>query len=230
MSSNKRSSPDKDLDWKDTKLDELKLQDLHNLLKSRDMDVSGKKKEELIEILKEKGKVMIDDAENLTNVQLISELRLRGLNDEQAKKDVLIARYRGEDDQPPKKKQRVGKKKGKKPSCWVALYFPPAEKLENDKKDDNNNNNNDNESENEASVLGVFKNEENAYLNACDKILNDLQKKSDKDHKNLTKQLEKKDNVDNDSKTKYNTIQDKVTEVFGDGNDPYVTVTQHDIN
>jgi hypothetical protein len=233
MSSHKRSSPDsQSVDWKDTQIEELKRVDLDNLLKSREIETETqpKNKEEIIALLKQKGTVMLENIENLTNVQILSELRLRGLNDDNAKKDILLARYRGEDNQPPRKKQRIGKR-GKKSLVYVALYFPPTQ--DSDKKNDNNNNNNNNSNEDEdneaAHIIGVFKKEDQAYETGVNKIMSDIENKSDKDHKTIAKQFEKKD-YENDYKKQLSYLETKSTEIFGEGSDPYVKIARHFID
>jgi len=128
MSNNKRASPDaQTVEWKDTKIDDLTRKDLEKLFKSRHMEFKGLNKDEMVDKIKKDGDVIIDNPESLTNVELIAELRLRNLNDEASKKETLLARYRGEDEEPPRKKQRVGKKpRGKRASCYVTLYTPPT--------------------------------------------------------------------------------------------------------
>merc|ERR1712113_306988 len=119
------------------------------------------KKAEMIEYLKEKYSVNLKEAfKNLTCKELIVELRLRGLNDTPAKKDLLIARLKGESDdaEPPKKKKKRGKQG---PKVYVAVYTPAADADEGEG----------------TKVLGVFKSESKAYDKCIEKLKDDIEEK-----------------------------------------------------
>jgi len=90
--------------WENTKIEELSEKDVRQLLSSRNATIKSGSKHEKIQHLKQYHSVVIDYTK-LTNSKLGSELRLQGLNDEPAKKSILLARLKGEVvEEPPKKK------------------------------------------------------------------------------------------------------------------------------
>eukprot|EP01083_Nonionella_stella_P235256 827426_1 len=218
----KRDKPDeKEWEWEDTELKDpnetpLLAQDIKQLLITRGEEktkLKGKKSE-MIEYLKEKYTVQLNEKfERLTCKELIVELRLRGLTDTPAKKDILIARLKGErEDEPPKKKQKRGKKAKSGAKVYVAVYTPSVE------VDDTS-----------TKVLGVFKSESKAYDKSIDKLSDDIEKKYGDKTKKIEKAFEQIDKIDSqDYKKRFEAVGDALTKAFGNKEDdaPYCDIIQ----
>merc|ERR1719384_3082480 len=158
----------------------------------------------MIEYLKEKYTVGLKEKfECLTCKELIVELRLRGLNDGPAKKDILVSRLKGEIDAsaPPPKKQKRGKKA--KNTVYVTLYTPPASAEENSTK-----------------VLGVFKSESKAYSKGINQLIKDMEKKIDAAYEKIDKIDDKK------FKERMEAVNDAVVKAYGGKDDdaPYCEI------
>jgi len=126
----KRKKPEQ-TDWSDVNLKPLTLKDLRTLLQTRNVKDIPNKRSELEELL-QKNTVEIEYEDSMTVKQLMAELKLRGLDDSTAKKDVYFQRLRGEIAAPPKKKIKKGPKKRKHRAdgtkVFVSLYQKPVEK------------------------------------------------------------------------------------------------------
>jgi len=162
MSKRKKSDQ---TDWSEVDLKRLTLKDLRQLLQTREVKDIPNKRAEIEQVLKTT-QVEIDYSEAMTMKQLVVELRLRGFDDSNARKETYLQRLRGEIAAPPKKKVKRGPKKRKHRAhgtkVFVSLYEKPA-----DEEDDGT----------APAVLGVFTHEGEAYDCVIDKLLEDVKKK-----------------------------------------------------
>jgi len=100
MSKRKKSDQ---TEWSDVDLKKLTLKDIKQLLVTREATDIPNTRAEMEQVLKTKS-VEIDYSDEMTVKQFMPELRLRGLDDSNAKKDIILQRLRGEIAAPPKKK------------------------------------------------------------------------------------------------------------------------------
>eukprot|EP01083_Nonionella_stella_P075067 203848_1 len=221
--SRKRDKPEeKEWEWEDTLLKDSKdtkllAEDVKQLLITRGekkQNLKGKKVE-MIEFLKEKYDVELKDRfEDLTCKELVVELRLRGLYDGAAKKNILVQRLKGEIDAsapPPKKAKRGKKPKASVPKVFVPVYTPAVDAENTD-----------------IVVLGVFKNERAANEKAMKKLMRDLQEKlGDKKEKQYETTKEKIDEVDEeDFKKRLEVVSEAVNKAYGGEDDaPYCEIS-----
>jgi len=101
MSKRKKSDQ---TDWSEVDLKRLTLKDLRQLLQTREVKDIPNKRAEIEQVLKTT-QVEIDYSEAMTMKQLVVELRLRGFDDSNARKETYLQRLRGEIAAPPKKKK-----------------------------------------------------------------------------------------------------------------------------
>jgi len=100
----------------------LTLKDIKQLLVTREATDIPNTRAEMEQVLKTKS-VEIDYSDEMTVKQFMPELRLRGLDDSNAKKDIILQRLRGEIAAPPKKKvKRAPKKKSIEPMELKYLF------------------------------------------------------------------------------------------------------------
>jgi len=119
MSKRKKSDQ---TEWSDVDLKKLTLKDIKQLLVTREATDIPNTRAEMEQVLKTKS-VEIDYSDEMTVKQFMPELRLRGLDDSNAKKDIILQRLRGEIAAPPKKKvKRAPKKKSLEPMELKYLF------------------------------------------------------------------------------------------------------------
>jgi len=107
----KRKKPN-EIEWKDEEIENLNLKDLKTLLQNRSMSNIPHRREDMEKMLKGCD-VEIECQDWMTAKQLQAELRLRGLDDSNAKKVIYLKRLRGEVAAPALKKIKKGAKKKK---------------------------------------------------------------------------------------------------------------------
>mmetsp|Transcript_16710 Transcript_16710/g.25860 ORF Transcript_16710/g.25860 Transcript_16710/m.25860 type:complete len:254 (+) Transcript_16710:93-854(+) len=204
----KRDSPDDEevVNWdatalKDSENTRLLSEDVRQLLITRGelKKNLGGKKIEMIEYLKEKHDVGLvpkykENVDELTKKELQCELRLRNLDDSEAKKETLIKRLNGEIAPPPngpplKKRKKAGRVAGRfvpKPlQVFVVRYTPLATAEEGDPK-----------------LLGVFKSKKKAYTRGIERLMEDMNELCADKKKKLDAVHEKLDKMDDDEMDK----------------------------
>jgi len=174
----KRKKPES-TDWSEVDLKRLNQKDLRVLLQTRGEKEIPTKRDKMEEAIKAKD-VEIEYKEEMTGKQLCAELKLRGLDNTNAKKDILLQRLRGEIAAPPKiKVRRVPKKKKAKAygaNVHAALYLPPVDKNKDDSDD--------------TQLLGVYLQARAAFEAIFERFLSDLKKVDEKKHGELAKDFE----------------------------------------
>jgi len=202
----KRKAADK-LAWSDVKLKDLNLNQLKQLLWTRSVPKIPAKRAEMEELLKTKA-VEVEYKDTMTAKQMQSELKLLGLDDSTAKKDVLLQRLKGEIAAPPKKGKKSGR--GKKHKAAGAKVFvttfddPTAE---------------------EVKVVGVFTSEHDAYDAAINKLFEELKKKDEKRYQDLNKELG--DETRNQALLK--KVMDKSASTYGSDEEPKAVVYENKV-
>jgi len=117
----KRKKPD-EMEWADVDIENLNLKDLKTLLQNRSMSNIPHRREDMEKMLKGCD-VEIECQDWMTAKQLQAELRLRGLDDSNAKKVIYLKRLRGEVAAPALKKIKKGAKKKKNIELLVLKYM-----------------------------------------------------------------------------------------------------------
>merc|ERR1712228_929912 len=197
----------KEWKWDETQLKDsnntpLKVEDVKQLLITRGEKKQNlkEKKCEMIEFLKEKYDVSLNEPlKDLTNKELLAELKLRGLNDIPAKKSILIQRINGEiDASPPKKKMKRAKKSKTNNKVFVAVYTPAAT------------------AENDAIViLGAYKSERRAYEKTMDRLTDDIEEYYDDKQDKMDKAMKKFDKIDEAKyEDRFEELQDVISKAF----------------
>jgi len=202
----KRKAADK-LTWGDVKMKDLKLSQLKQLLWTRSVPKIPVKRSEMEELLKTKA-LEVDYKDSMTAKQMQSELKLLGLDDSPAKKDVLLQRLKGEIAAPPKKSNQSGR--GKRHRATGAKVFvttfddPDAE---------------------EVKVVGVFVSEHDAYDAAINKLFEELKKKDEKRYQEVHKEVG--DETRNAALLK--KVVDKCSAAFGADSEPKAVVFENKV-
>jgi len=226
--SKKRDRPEgKEWQWEDTILaDEnsttMLASDVKQLLLTRGEEKTNLKgkKIEVIKYLKEK--YTVDLKEPLTQLtvnELRAELRLRKLDDSQAKKDILIGRLKGEIESmsPPAKKAKRGRKAKALPKMYVVIYTPEA---------------GDDEGAINPLALGVFKSESKAHEKGITKLMEDMENKyGDKKQNKIEEWHEKLDKLQKKEFVKrLETANNACEDAYGGPDDsPFVVVSESSV-
>jgi len=220
--SKKRDRPEaKEWQWEDTELANeetttMLAQDVKQLLLTRGekkQNLKGKKVD-IIKYLKEKYDVDLEEPlTDLTVKELQAELRLRKLDDTQAKKDILIMRLKGEIDAtvpPPKRLKRGGKKTKANTQMFVVIYTPE------DSGEDAAN----------PMALGVFKSKIRAHEKAVDKLLEDMEGKFGAKKAKKIKDWKDKVDEEKDIEQQLEVAHKACEEAWGSPDEsPYVVVS-----
>jgi len=223
--SKKRDRPEaKEWQWEDTELaDEettsMLAQDVKQLLLTRGEEKTNLKgkKIDIIKYLKEKYTVDLDEPlSNLTVKELQAELRLRKLDDTQAKKDILVKRLKGEIESmaPPSKKAKRGRKAKALPKMYVVIYTPEA---------------GDEEGAINPLALGVYKSESKAHEKGITRLMDDMEKKyGDKKQNKIEEWHEKLDKLQKKEFVKrLETANNACEDAYGGPDDsPFVVISE----